>query len=106
MNLEQATLLSLLGKLQEKIEYDSNDMDDIYEVEVYKVCMNTYSGKRLYLAQTDPRVMNWKDAKTYEWQFNPNGAMEFDSEQEAIDFAKQYFKNFNKWYIYKTTSYR
>ena len=39
MNLEQATVLSLLGKLQEKIEYDSNDMDDIYEVEVYKVCV-------------------------------------------------------------------
>ena len=106
MNLERATILALQNKLNEYIEVNPDDMNDFYLMDVYKVCMDTYSGKRLYLAQTNSRVMNWKDAKTYEWQFNPNGAMEFDSEQEATDFAKQYFKNFNKWYIYKTTSYR
>lgn len=105
MNLEQATILALQNKLNENFN-DKDYDDDLYLVDVYKVCMDTYSGKRLYLAQTNFNVTNWKDAKTYEWQFNPEGAMEFDNEEEATEFAKKYFKRFNKWYIYKTVSYR
>lgn len=105
MDLEQATILALQNKLNE--DYNNEDYtDDLYLVDVYKVCMDTYSGKRLYLAQNNFNVASWKDAKTYEWQFNPEGAMEFDSEEEATKFAKKYFKRFDKWYIYKTVSYR
>jgi len=100
MTLLEATMLSLQNKLVEENEYDFDLVD------VYKVCMDTYLGRRLYLAQTNTRVKNWKDAKTYEWQFKSEGAMEFDSEEEAEEFAENYFKNFNKWYIYKTKAYR
>ena len=100
MTLLEATMLSLQHKLVEENE------EDFYLVDVYKVCMDTYSGKRLYLAQTDTSVKNWKDAKSYEWQFKSEGAMEFDSEKEATEFAKSYFKNFDRWYIYKTKAYR
>lgn len=106
MNLEQATILALQNKLNEYVEVNPDDMNDFYLVDVYKVCMDTYSGKRLYLAQNNPNVSNWKDAKTYEWQFNSEGAMEFNSEEEATEFARKYFKHFNKWYIYKTKAYR
>lgn len=106
MDIEQATILALQNKLTETIRVNDDDMNDLYEIEIYLVCMDTYSGKRLYLAQTNPYVSNWKEAKTYEWQFNRQGAMEFESEESATEFAKNYFKNFNKWYIYKTVSYR
>lgn len=105
MTLEQATIEALQNKLIEEY-FDNDDMNDLYLVDVYIVCMDTYSGKRLYLAQTNPYISNWKDAKTYEWQFSKQGAMEFESEEAATEFAKNYFKNFDKWYIYKTTSYR
>lgn len=101
MTLEQATINFL-------IESDNNyfNDDDLIPMTVYTICMDTYSGKRLYLAQTNPFVQHWKDAKTYEWQFNRQGAMEFEDEEEAIEFAKSYFKNFKKWYVYKTICYR
>lgn len=105
MTLEQATIEALQNKLTEEY-FNNDDMNDLYLVDVYIVCMDTYSGKRLYLAQPNPYVSNWKDAKTYEWQFSRQGAMEFESEETATEFAKNYFKNFDKWYIYKTTSYR
>lgn len=94
-----------IQNLQE--EYVSTDfVDDFYEVSVYKVCMDTYTGRRLYLTQTNTSVASWKDAKIYEWRFDPNGAMEFDTEEEAEKFARKYFKNFTGWYIYKTIGYR
>lgn len=102
MNLQEATILSLQNKLYE----DENFVDDFYEVSVYKVCMDTYTGRRLYLTQTNTSVASWKDAKIYEWRFDPNGAMEFDTEEEAEKFARKYFKNFIGWYIYKTIGYR
>lgn len=103
MNLTEATILAIQNKLTES---DYEDFNDLYLIDVYKVCMDTYSGKRLYLAQNNPHVNNWRDAKIYEWQYNPEGAMEFDSEEEATEFAKKYFKHFDKWYIYKTKAYR
>lgn len=105
MDIEQATILALQNKLTETIRVNDDDMNDLYEIEIYLVCMDTYSGKRLYLAQNNPRVMNWKDAKTYEWQFSKEGAMQFRSEEEATEFAKQYFKHFDKWYVYKSYTY-
>ena len=99
MNLQEQTL----SLLKEFVDEDFND--DIVQITVYKICMDTYSGKRLYLAQTNPAVKRWQDAKTYEWQFNPAGAMEFDTKEEAEEVAKKYFKNFDKWYIYETVGY-
>lgn len=75
MNITEATILAIQNKLNEYIETNPDDMNDLYLVDVYKVCMDTYSGKRLYLAQNNPYVKHWQDAKTYEWQFNPEGAM-------------------------------
>ena len=103
ITLEQATINALLYKLNES---NLEDNDDLYIVDVYLVCMDTYSGKRLYLAQTNTNIQNWRDAKTYEWQFSRQGAMEFDTEEEATEFANHYFKNFNKWYIHKGIAYR
>lgn len=105
MDIETATILALQNKLTENLEYDNNDMNDLYKVDVFLVCMNTYSGKRLYLAQTNPYVSDWKDAKTYEWQYSRQGAMEFKSEEQATEFAKKYFKRFDRWYIYKSYTY-
>ena len=94
-----------IKNLQEDLADDV--FDDVFDkIEVYKVCMDTYTGKRLYLAQTNTNVKHWKDAKTYEWQFSPEGAMEFDDKETAEAFAKTYFKHFDKWYIYKTVAYR
>lgn len=105
MDIEQATILALQNKLTETIRVNDDDMNDLYEIEIYLVCMDTYSGKRLYLAQTNPYVDSWKDAKTYEWQYSREGAMQFRSEKEATEFAKKYFKRFNGWYIYKSYTY-
>lgn len=103
MNLQEATMLALQNKLTE----DFIDTDDVFDkIDVYYVCMDTYSGKRLYLAQTNIHIKHWTQAKTYEWVFDPNIAMQFDKEIEAEEFAKKYFKNFNKWYIHKGYAYR
>ena len=111
MTLLDATVLALQNKLPLIEKFDKEEADELaaygfYYVDVYKVCMDTYSGKRLYLAQNNPYVGKWQNAKTYEWQFAPEGAMEFDTKEEAEKFAKKYFKNFTGWYIYKTTSVR
>lgn len=113
MTLLEATMLALQGELNEDKRSDiDHDLDmqlgydcGLYQVDVYKICMDTYNGKRLYLAQTNPRI-TWKEAKSFEWIFNPTEGMEFDTEKEASDFATKYFKSFKNWYIYKTKSYR
>ena len=46
MTLEQATIEALQNKLTEEY-FDNDDMNDLYLVDVYIVCMDTYSGKRL-----------------------------------------------------------
>ena len=113
MTLLEATIQALQGKLIEtkndkidrNLDLQMGDDYGLYQVDVYKICMDTYNGKRLYLAQTNPRI-TWKEAKSFEWIFNPTEGMEFDTEKEAYDFAKKYFKSFKNWYIYKTKSYR
>ena len=110
MTLTEATILQLNNVLLEDY-YDNDMINDFYEVDVYKICMDTSSGKRLYLAQTKPNT-TWREAKSFEWVFNSKEGMEFDTKQEAEDFAKflmdkvRYFKAFKNWYIYKTYSYR
>ena len=104
MTLAEATILQLNNVLLEDY-YDNDMINDFYEVDVYKICMDTSSGKRLYLAQTKPNT-TWREAKSFEWVFNSKEGMEFDTKQEAEDFAKKYFKAFKNWYIYKTYSYR
>ena len=102
MTLLEATMLSLQNKLTEEFI----NPDDVFDkIDVYKICMDTYTGKRLYLAQTDITVKHWKEAKTYEWVFNPNIAMQFNSEKEAKEFAESYFKNFKGWYVRKEYTY-
>jgi len=101
MNLLEATALALQNKLNE--EFVDDEVFD--KIDVYKICMDTYTGKRLYLAQTNTNIKHWKEAKTYEWVFDPNIAMQFNWEKEAEDFAKKYFKNFRGWYIRKEYTY-
>lgn len=113
MTLLEATIQALQGKLIEtkndkidrNLDLQMGDDYGLYQVDVYKICMDTYNGKRLYLAQTKLNI-TWKEAKSFEWVFNPTEGMEFDTEKEAYDFAKKYFKSFKNWYIYKTLSYR
>ena len=90
----------------DKLNEEFVDVDDVFtKIEVFKICMDTYNGKRLYLAQTNIHVKHWKEAKRYEWVFDPNIAMQFNWEREAEEFAKKYFKNFDRWYVYKTYTY-
>ena len=102
-------LIDETAKLLERMlgpDPNFRDYGDVYTITVYKVCMDTRDGRRLYLAQTDPTVAHWRDAKRYEWQFEPLGAMEFEDKEEAEEFARKYFKHFDGWYIYETFAYR
>lgn len=103
MNLVEATILALRNKLQETTDdYETTWGDDEeYKIKVYQVCMNTYTGKRLYLCNKSGTVW-FKDAKRYDWTFNPNEGAMWKSKEEAEKFAKKYFKYSNKWYIYET----
>ena len=90
----------------DKLDEEFVDADEVFDkIDVYKICMDTYTGKRLYLAQTNMNVKHWKEAKTYEWVFDPNIAMQFNWEKEAEEFAQKYFKNFRGWYIRKEYTY-
>ena len=57
MDIEQATILALQNKLTETIRVNDDDMNDLYKMEIYLVCMDTYSGKRLYLAQMNGNIV-------------------------------------------------
>ena len=76
--------------------------DDLETKTIYKICNNNLDGKRLYLAQTTAYLSNWEEAKTYDWQINLNGTMEFEDKEEAENFAKQYFNKGDDWYICET----
>ena len=64
----------------------------------YKVIMKTKTGKKLYL-----REHTWygKNAKKINcsWEFTPENALWFETEKQALDFCKDYFKNFTKYEI-------
>ena len=66
-------------------------MEVIYPTTYYRIIMKTYDGKKLYL----------KDGvgKSCEWTFNKQEALWFETNKEAEDFAKQYFKNFSNYEI-------
>lgn len=103
MNLQEATILAIQNKL---IETNNSLAQDYIEVtDVYNICMDTYGGKKLYLAQTNPYVKDWRKAKSLQWVFDPNIAIRFSYEIEARQFAEKYFKHFDKWYIHKATIY-
>lgn len=100
MNLEKATVLALQYKLKEEYIPRRPAYTDMY-----MICMNIYSGKRMYLTQADPYVKHWYESKHFEWSFDKNEGMKFKDKEEAEKFAKKWFKNFNGWYIYTTSEF-
>lgn len=69
--------------------------------DVYRICMNSKEGRKLYLTVDQVFGLN-KDGtykRSYKWSPVKIGSMEFDKKQEAEEFAKEYFKHFDKWFI-------
>lgn len=58
------------------------------------ITMKTKEGKTLYLSED--RVTK-QDKLICKWTFNKQEALGFETEKEAENFAKDYFKNFNAW---------
>lgn len=58
------------------------------------ITMKTKEGKTLYLSED--KVLN-NNKLLCKWTFNKNEALGFETEKEAENFAKDYFKNFNDW---------
>lgn len=57
----------------------------------YTLTMKTYNNKTLYLKSGI--------GNGCEWTFNKQEAIWFETDKEAIEFAKQYFKNFDKYQV-------
>lgn len=58
--------------------------------------MQTKEGKNLYLAE-DKLIGKNKKKLLCKWTFDKNEALGFETEKQANDFAKDYFKNFKNW---------
>lgn len=58
------------------------------------ITMKTKEGKTLYLSED--RVTK-QDKLICKWTFNKQEALGFETEKEAENFAKDYFKNFTNW---------
>ena len=56
----------------------------------YVICMKTKNNYKLYLSCSFGKSMKWDNKEEACW---------FENYEEAERFAKQYFKNFNKWFI-------
>lgn len=57
----------------------------------YSITMKTKNNKKLYLKEGK--------GNSLEWTFNRDECIWFELEQQAINCAKNYFKNFNNWFI-------
>ena len=78
-----------------------------YWADIYRICMKSKNNKTLYLTVKDA----WYDKegnlkRIHEWNYQRIGAMEFDTESKAEEYAKTYFKNFDKWYIETYNQYQ
>lgn len=58
------------------------------------ITMKTKEGKTLYLSEDR---LTKQDKLICKWTFNKQEALGFETEKEAENFAKDYFKNFNAW---------
>ena len=56
----------------------------------YIITMKTNKDKKLYLSVWDGKP---------EWTFNKSKACFWDFEDQALDFAKRWFKNFKDWEV-------
>ena len=68
--------------------------------DVYRISMISKNGKKLYLSVKD----SWYDKegklhRIHEWTWNTTIGMQFNSEKEAKEYAKSYFKNFDNWSV-------
>ncbi|WP_299995597.1 hypothetical protein [uncultured Clostridium sp.] len=67
---------------------------------VYRICMNSKSGRILYLEVQN--IIYKKDDSMipqYGWTYDKGSGMRFETEQKAKELANNYFKNFDKWFI-------
>ena len=60
------------------------------------ITMKTKEGKTLYLSE-DKWVGKNQEKLLCKWTFNKQEALGFETEKEAENFAKDYFKNFTNW---------
>ena len=65
--------------------------ETIYKTIFYRITMNTYNNKKLYLKASI--------GNSCEWTFNKEEAIWFETDKEAKEFCDTYFKNFNKYEI-------
>ena len=65
--------------------------ETIYKTIFYRITMNTYNNKKLYLKASI--------GNSCEWTFNKEEAIWFETIKEAEEFCNNYFKNFNKYEI-------
>jgi len=65
--------------------------DAIYTITYYRITMKTYNDKKLYLKASI--------GDSCEWTFNSQDTIWFETEKEAQDFARKYFKKFNNYTI-------
>lgn len=101
MNLQDITKQILIEYLNKQYR----PRNAVFET-VYQICMDTYSGKRLYLSN-DNLIDLTKPLKylSFGWTEDALEGMIFDTEAEAKALAEKYFKHFDRWYIYKNTIY-
>ena len=70
----------------------------LYKDLMYRITMKTRDNKKLYLSED-----HWygKNAEkiSCKWTFTANDALWFETQEDAQDFCRDYFKNFDRYEI-------
>lgn len=68
---------------------------------MYVIATRGRQGREVYLAYDEERASKSKDPYKlfFKWTENINEAYALFHDWELEDWAKEYFKNFNKWYV-------
>lgn len=70
----------------------------VYRDLFFRVIMKTRNGKKLYLCEDSWYGKNAEKIKC-KWEFSSVNALWFETEENAQDFCKEYFKNFDRYEI-------
>ncbi len=70
----------------------------LYKDIFYRITMKTKGGKKLYLCENSWYGKNGEKINC-RWEFTKANALWFETEKDAQDFCKDYFKNFTNYEI-------
>lgn len=70
----------------------------LYRDIFYRIIMKTKAGRKLYLCENSWYGKNAEKINC-KWEFTKANALWFETKEDAINFCKDYFKNFDNYEI-------